>query len=102
MPSGWNEPPPLVDANFRSRMIEKTDEYLSQVNWKTNCQPTDLDDAVNHAKRGNDGGFEFTMSLRPTSRDFHAWMQWCALTTFLFNRDTPHSRILSAIRKTMK
>ena len=98
MADPWNEPPPLIDENFKSRMIARTTDYLSQVNWKSNCIPTSLDDAVAQAKKGNDGGYELTMTLRPQSMDFHQWMQWSALVTFLYNRDTPVARILSAIR----
>ena len=99
---GWNEPLPLVDANFKARMIEKTNEYLTQVTWKSNCNPETLDDAVQEAKLGNDGGYDCTMMLRPNTNDFHDWMQWSALVTYLFNRDTPYGRILSALRKTMQ
>lgn len=102
MPRGWNEPVPLIDENFRSRMITRTDEYLTQVIWQSNCDSQTLDEAVTNAKAGKDGGFEQTMSLRPQSRDFHQWMQWSALVTYLYNRDTSVGRILSALRKPRK
>ena len=84
------------------RMIGTTDEYLTQVNWKTNCTPTTLYDAVQEAKRGNDGGYELTMSLRPNDRVFESWMNWNNLVTFLYNRDTNIRTLLSAIRNAIK
>ena len=99
MSSGWNEPPPRLDANFRSRIKQRTTEYLTQVNWKSNCEPKNLQDAIAQAKAGNDGGLELTMTFRPTGYDFHEWMDWSSLVTYLFNRDTPYARILSALRK---
>ena len=99
MASRWNEPPPTMDDAFVSRIISRTDEYLTLVRWRENCHPMNLDAAVNEAKNGNDGGLLATMNLRPTSNDFHEWMQWSALVTYLFNRDTDYVRILSVIRK---
>ena len=99
MANPWNEPPPRMDTNFISRIISKTDEYLTVVQWQNNCNPQTLDDAVRDAKLGKDGGKDCTMNLRPTSNDFHEWMQWSALVTYLFNRDTDYARILSVIRK---
>ena len=99
MANPWNEPAPRMDENFISRIILKTDEYLTLVQWRNDCEPATLDEAVNFAKMGKDGGKSCTMNLRPNSDDFHEWMQWSALVTYLFNRDTDYARILSVIRK---
>ena len=99
MPDSWNEPPPQLDDNFRSRIIQKTDEYLSAVNWKQNGCPATLREAVELAKQGLDGGKDLTMSFRPNNYDFHDWMMWNSLVTYLFNRDTQIRTLLSAFRK---
>ena len=39
------------------------------------------------------------MALRPTDKVFAHWMDWNALVTFLFNRDTEYRTLLSALRK---
>ena len=100
--SRWNEPVPLMSPEMCQRMIETTDEYLTQVKWKSNCAPATLYDAVQAAKRGDDGGFELTMSLRPNDRVFENWINWNNLVTFLFNRDTNIRTLLSAIRNAIK
>ena len=99
MSDPWNEPPPKADPQFQARVIAKTTEYLSVVQWRANCTPGTLDEAVNFAKRGMDGGQELTMRLRPTNDDFSAWIQWASLTTYLFNRDTNIGTLLSCLRK---
>ena len=99
MSDPWNEPSPRADARFQARVKAKTDEYLSLVKWRANCTPKNLDDAVNLAKRGMDGGKDLTMALRPTSDSFAEWIQWSSLTTYLFNRDTGVGTLLSCLRK---
>ena len=99
MSDPWNAPSPRADAQFQARVIAKTTEYLSVIQWRSNCVPNNLDEAVNYAKCGLDGGKDLTMSLRPTNDDFAAWIQWANLTTFLFNRDTNIGTLLSCLRK---
>ena len=102
MPDTWNEPIPLMDRTMCARISAKTDEYLSQVNWRNNGVPRDLKNAVELAKMGIDGGREATLQLKPTSRIFEEWMDWNNLVTFLFNRDTDYQTLLSAIRNAIK
>ena len=98
MSDPWNEPPPCLDSNFRTRIIKKTDEYLTMVQWKENGQPANLEEAIKLAKQGIDGGKELTLSFRPTGFNFNDWMAWSSLVSFLYNRDTQVRTILSAIR----
>ena len=92
------EPLPLMDQAMCQRIIETTNGYLQHVQWKSNCTPDSLFAAVQEAKKGNDGGLELTLALRPKNRVFEDWMNWSALVTFLFNRDTQVRTLLSAIR----
>ena len=101
MSNPWNEPPPQLDNAFRSRIIDRTNDYLSMVTWRQNGNPTNLKEAVAMAKQGKDGGEELTLSFRPTNNCFHAWMDWSSLVTYLYNRDTQVRTLLSAIRKTI-
>ena len=98
MPNGWNEPLPKMDQQMCDRMIAKTNEYLSLIQWRNNGQPRDLKHAVELAKAGLDGGLDATLQLRPTSRDFNDWMYWNDVITFLVNRDNDFKTLLSAIR----
>ena len=100
--SSWNEPVPLMSQEMCQRMVRTTDDYLTQIQWKTNCAPTTLYDAVQEAKKGNDGGLELTLSLRPTNRIFEDWINYNNLITYLFNRDTNIRTLLSAIRNTIQ
>ena len=102
MSGAWNEPLPLMDRTMCDRITLRTNEYLSQVNWRNNGQPRDLKHAVELAKLGIDGGREATMALRPTSRIFEEWIDWSNMTTYLFNRDTNYQTLLSAIRNAIK
>ena len=98
MSRNWNEPLPLMDTVMCNRMIRKTDEYLTMVNWQNNGTANTLEDAVAIAKLGKDIGFDGTMQLRPTDRIFNNWMNWNALVTYLYNRDTQNRTLLSAFR----
>ena len=98
MSRNWNEPLPLMDTVMCNRMIRKTDEYLAMVNWQNNGTANTLEDAVAIAKLGKDIGFDGTMQLRPTDRIFNNWMNWNALVTYLYNRDTQNRTLLSAFR----
>ena len=102
MSDPWNEPLPLMDQTMCNRIVEKTDEYLTLVNWRSNGTPENLDHAIQLAKDGKDGGYDVTMRLRPTSRNFHDWINWSNLITFLVNRDTGIQTLLSAIRNAIK
>ena len=95
----WNEPLPMMDDAMKNRIIQRTDEYLSVVQWRNDGNPNSLQEALQMAKVGKDGGQLVTMELRPTTNDFHAWMDWSALVTFLYNRDTSVRTLLSALRK---
>ena len=99
MAQNWNEPLPLMDACMINRMIAKTDEYLSLVQWRNDGTAENLKEAVALAKNGQDIGLEATLALRPTDAIFAHWMDWSALVTYLFNRDTEFKTLLSAIRK---
>ena len=102
MSDNWNEPLPLMDAAMCNRMIEKTNEYLTTIKWKNDGVACTLKDAVELAKVGKDIGLEDTMALRPTTRIFEDWMNWNAIVTYLFNRDTNYqSTLLSALRKSI-
>ena len=98
MENPWNKSPPKIDENFKRRMIQRSNDYLKEVNWKSNCLPSSLNDAIEEAMRGNDAGFDKTMALRPRTMDFNDWMLWSNLVCCLFNRDTPYSQILSSLR----
>ena len=100
--SRWNEPVPLMSQEMCQRMIQKTDEYLTQVQWKNNCTPTTLYDAVQEAKRGNDGGYDLTLNLRPKNRVFEDWINYNNLVTYLYNRDTHVRTLLSALRNAIQ
>ena len=102
MAGNWNEPVPLMDQSMCDRMIIKTDEYLSIITWKNDGEADSLAAAVDLAKKGKDVGRERTLSLRPRNRIFADWMNWNALVTYLFNRETNYQRtLLSAFRKTI-
>lgn len=98
MSSSWNEPLPLMSQDMCNRMIERTDEYLSQVQWRGDCSVTTLKDAVAMAKLNKDAGKTTTLNLRPMDRIFENWMNWNNLVTFLYNRDTSARTLLSAYR----
>ena len=98
MENPWNKSPPKIDENFKRRMIERTNDYLKEVNWKENCMPSSLNDAIEEAKQGNDAGLNKTMELRPRTMDFNDWMLWSELVCALFKRDTQISKILSSLR----
>ena len=99
MAQNWNEPLPLMDECMIERMIAKTDEYLAEIKWKNNGTADTLTEAVALAKQGRDVGLDATMAMRPKDRIFAHWMDWNALVTFLFNRDTQYRTLLSAFRK---
>ena len=98
MAGNQNEPLPLMDAAMCTRMIQKTDEYLSMVRWRNNGEANCLKEAVQIAKLGQDIGMEATLALRPTDRIFENWMNWNNLVTYLYNRDTHVRTLLSALR----
>ena len=101
MGRNWNEPLPLMDVAMCNRMIQKTDEYLTAINWKENGEANTLNEAVELAKIGKDIGLNKTMALRPKSRIFEDWMNWNDVVTYLFNRDTNYQfTLLSAFRNT--
>ena len=85
-----------------NRIIQKTDEYLSVVNWKNDGVADTLVEAVAIAKQGQDVGHAATLALRPTDRIFENWMNYNALVTYLYNRDTNVRTLLSALRKPIK
>ena len=87
-----------VDNGFKQRIISRTSEYLTVVKWRNNGAPKTLDEAVNLAKLGQDGGEAATMALRPTGNDFGEWIQWANMTTYLYNRDTGFGTLLSCLR----
>ena len=59
------------------------------INWFENAESTDkLADAVKLAQRGLDIGEDATLKLKPTNNNWTAWMQWSALITSLYNRDS--------------
>ena len=102
MSDRWNEPLPLMPQAMCDRMITKTDEYLSAINWRNNCTVSTLKEAVQMAKIGNDAGAEMTRSLRPTTRIFEDWINYNNLVTYLYNRDTNVRTLLSAYRNAIK
>ena len=53
----WNEPLPMMDDAMKTRIITKTDEYLTQVTWRNDADPKSLQEALQLAKNGRDGGF---------------------------------------------
>ena len=98
MADPWNEPTPRVDNGFKQQIISRTSEYLTVVKWRNNGVPKTLDEAVNLAKLGQDGGETAAMALRPTGNDFHEWIQWANMTTYLYNRETSFVTLLSCLR----
>ena len=98
MSSSWNEPLPLMSQDMCDRMVARTDEYLSLIQWRNDCSVDTLKDAVAMAKLNKDAGKEATMRLRPTDRIFENWMNWNNLVTYLYNRDTSIRTLLSAYR----
>ena len=99
MAGNWNEPLPLMDQVMCDRIIQRTDEYLTAVIWRNDGEAETLEQAVALAKNGKDVGLIKTKMLRPTNRIFEDWMNWSALVTYLFNRDTNYRTLLSAVRK---
>ena len=102
MSDPWNKPLPQMDDIMVSRIIETTDQYLESIQWRNNASPSDLQDAVKLAKLGMDGGKNRTLELRPIGNDFHMWMYWNDVVTFLYNRDTNIGTLLSAFRTTIR
>ena len=98
MSNVWNEPLPLMPKEMCDRMILRTDEYLTQIQWREDCEAATLDEAVQMAKIRKDAGYEKTMSLRPKNQIFEQWMQWNSVVTYLYNRDTTVRTLLSAYR----
>ena len=73
-------------------------ECADQIVWKNNCNPAGLDDALNYAINGFDGGPEFTLGLalkifdRENFETFdyvvkRNWITLSVIFALLFNRD---------------
>ena len=67
------------------------------IKWKSNTTVNNLNEAILAAKKGDDGGHDATMNLKPMDRDFHAWIKFSFIITHLFNRDNPGLHCLDMV-----
>ena len=102
MARNWNEPLPMMDQAMCNRITNETNRYLEVINWRNDGEAETLEEAVALALHGKDAGLEKTLMLRPTNRNFEDWMNWSAIMTLLFKRDSNYDRLLEEIRKPIK
>ena len=65
-------------------------DALNDIKWseQVNFTPeTTINDAIELALQGLDGGMEGTYQLQPDGLQFHEWMQYAYLCTILYNRN---------------